>query len=299
MVSENRHTKLTGKQFFTFSAVCTTLMLKMRFKNIFSGGIFLMLGLLASPASAQDTCILLFTLPQQAHFATGDHLNNTYLLQGFELEKYDSTGKIVARYSNNRLGMASFLDASNPLKILVWYPGFQTAVFLDRNLTELGRLNLAQAGYPAVRCLASAADGNVWVYDEAQSFLLKLSTAGEKLLESPPLNLEFSQRFVPTCIRDDGGQAVYLSDPEKGIAAFGPFAQLDKIQLIKVLHQFDVENGILTFNDPQHIQILPWRGISTQKIPLPESAKQPGALVWLSKKRLFVQDKSGLQVYAF
>lgn len=271
----------------------------MTLKNILQAGILLALWLLPKAANAQDTCVFLFVIPQNANFATADHLANTYLLHGFEVEKYDSTGKFVARYSNNRLGMPGFLDVSNPLKILVWYSDFQTAVFLDRNLTELGRLNLNQAGYPAVRCLASAADGNLWAYDEATSHLLKLNTAGEKLMESQPLNLEFSQRFAPTCIRDDGGQAVFVSDPGQGVGVFDPFAQLDKILLFKGLTQFEVENGVLFFAEKDGIHIENWRGLFSKKIPLPKTALAENGVFWISKKRLFVRNQSGVAVYRF
>ncbi|MFN0037438.1 MAG: hypothetical protein ACKVUS_20450 [Saprospiraceae bacterium] len=257
------------------------------------------LWLLPASAQAQDTCALLFSIPQNAHFAAADHLANTYLAHGFDLEKYDSTGSLVARYSNNRLGTAGFIDASNPLKILVWYADFQTAVFLDRNMTELGRLNLAEAGFPAVRCLASAADGNLWAYDEATSHLLKLSTAGEKLTESQPLSLAFAQSFAPTCIRDDGGQAVFLSDPAQGVAVFDAFAQLDKTLPFKGVFQFEVENGTLFFLEKGGIRAENWRGLSSKKIPLPSGAQWEGAVLWISKKRLFVQTKSGVAVYRF
>ncbi len=271
----------------------------MAFKNIFHLLILLGVGLLPLGSKAQDTCVFLFSIPQNAHFVTADHFDNIYLLHGFEVEKYDSTGRFVSRYSNNRFGTPAFLDVSNPLKILVWYADFQTAVFLDRNMTELGRLNIAQAGFPAVRCLGSAADGNLWAYDEATSHLLKLSTSGEKLIESQPLNLEFSQRFAPTGIRDDGGQAVFLSDPVQGVAVFDPFAQLDKILPFKGLIQFEVENGILFFAEKDGIRTENWRGLSSKKTLLPAAAQTEGAAFWISKKRLFVRTESGLKVCGF
>ncbi|MBC7777821.1 MAG: hypothetical protein H7246_20470 [Phycisphaerae bacterium] len=271
----------------------------MTLKNIFQAHIYFAMLLLPVGAKAQDTCVYLFTIAQKADFATADHLANAYILHGFEVEKYDSTGKFVSRYSNNRLGMPGFLDASNPLKILVWYADFQTAVFLDRNMTELGRLNLTQAGFPAVRCLASAADGNIWAYDEATSHLLKLSTSGEKLIESQPLNLEFAQRFAPTSIRDDGGQGVFLSDPAQGVALFDPFAQLDKVLPFKGLAQFEVENGTLFFAAQNEIRAENWRGLSSKKTSLPVAAQPEGAVFWISKKRVFVQSEYGVTVYGF
>lgn len=260
---------------------------------------FLCLAVFAGSASAQDTCVLLFSIPQKADFATADHLANTYLLRGFEVEKYDSTGKFVSRYSNNRLGRASFLDASNPLKLLLWYADFQTAVFLDRNLTELGRLNVAEAGWPAVRSIAIAADGNLWAYDEGTAQLLKMSTAGEKLLESQPLSLEFPRRFAPTCIRDDGGQGVFLSDPAQGVAIFDPFAQMNKVLTIKGLTQFEVENGILFFVEGLGIRIEHWRSLVSRTIPLPITLSSAKTTWYLSQKRLFGIAEESVALYGF
>lgn len=282
---------ISGKPF------CNDLDPEMTLKNTIT--LLLFLSLWSAEARAQDTCVYLFSIPGSAHFVAGDHLANTYLLHGFEVEKYDSTGRFVSRYSNNRLGAPAFLDASNPLKVLVWYADYQTAVFLDRNLTELGRLKLGEVGYPAVRCLASAADGNLWAYDESSAYLLKLSTAGEKLLESQPLSLEFSQRFAPACIRDDGGQGVFLSDPLQGVAVFDPFAQLDKTLLLKGLTRFEVENGTLYFADQAGIHIENWRGGYSKTTQLPATAKLANAAFWFSKKRLFVLTEPGLAVYSF
>ena len=90
---------------------------------------------------AQDPCVFLLMIPQNTSFATADNFSNTYLVNGYELQKYDSTGLFVSRYSNNRLGRVGFVDATNPLKILIWYTDFQTAVFLDRNLIAQVFLN--------------------------------------------------------------------------------------------------------------------------------------------------------------
>ncbi|MDO8970084.1 MAG: hypothetical protein Q7U74_05305, partial [Saprospiraceae bacterium] len=126
----------------------------------------------------------------------------------------------------------------------------------------------------------------------------KLSTAGEKLLESQPLNLEFAQRFAPTCIRDDGGQAVFLSDPLQGIAIFDPFAQMNKVLLIKGLAQFEVENGQLIYAQNDRIQIENWRGLAVRQIPFPTPS--PGAaMIGFSRNRLFWKTLKGVEVYQF
>ena len=271
----------------------------MTFNIRFQALVFFAFWLLTADINAQDTCVYLFTIPQKADFATVDNLSNTYLLKGFEAEKYDSTGKFVSRYSNNRLGTPAFLDASNPLKLLVWYADFQTAVFLDRNMTELGRLNLLEAGFPAVRRIAMAFDGNLWAYDEASSQLFKLSASGEKILESQPLNLEFVKRFAPTCIRDDGGQGVYISDPAQSLAAFNPYGQFDKTLPFNGLENFEVIDGTLYFTEPGGIRAQALQGFSSRKIAFASTMQLKGVSFWLSKQKILVLTDAGVEIYRF
>ena len=125
-----------------------------------------------------DTLVLLQTLTIPATLVTIDNLGNVYLLTLHNtLEKYDAEGHRLARYSNNRLGPVTSIDAANPLKVLVWYADFRTAVFLDRSLTELGTLSLDAAGFSVVRSVAMSFDGNLWAYDEAL-FKLKKNKPG-------------------------------------------------------------------------------------------------------------------------
>jgi hypothetical protein len=246
-----------------------------------------------------DTALHVLSVRQAAYAATSDHLSNTYLLTNASaVEKYDSTGKLAARYSNKRLGLPAFVDCSNPLKLLVWYADFQTAVFLDRNLTELGRLNVAEAGFPAVRCVASAADGNLWAYDEGTAQLLKLRPNGEKMLESHPLNLAFAQPFSPTCARDDAGQVIYLSDPNQGIAVFDPFAQWLKLLPIKQVRFFEVGKGLLYRKEGGALVIEEMRGLFGRKVALPDNgtARSEGA-VHFSRHHLFLLRSDAVEVY--
>lgn len=251
------------------------------------------------PGQTPHTAVLTLSIRQAAYAATSDHLSNIYLLtKASAVEKYDSTGKLTARYSNRRLGLATFVDCSNPLKLLVWYADFQTAVFLDRNLTELGRLNVAEAGYPAVRCVASAADGNLWAYDEGTAQLLKLRPNGEKVLESHPLNLAFAQPFSPTCARDDAGQAIYLSDPNQGIAVFDPYAQWTQLLPIKQVEVFEVGRGLLYRAEGGVLLIEAIQGLFGHKVAFPHKGDDwDERAVFFSKHHLFRLLDDAVEIY--
>lgn len=180
-------------------------------------------------AQTPDTLRLRQTLPVRATFAVTDNLSNVYLITPENaIEKYAPDGRRLARYSNNRLGNPTWLDVSNPLKVLVWYADFRVALFLDRSLTELGNLNLITAGYPEVRAVASAQDGNMWLYDEVNFRLVKITPEGEKRYESQSMNLSEATPNRPTCLRE-GNDRVLLADSTQGVFVFDLFAQFDRL----------------------------------------------------------------------
>ncbi len=175
-------------------------------------------------AQPTDSLILVQTLPVPATFATTDNLGNLYILTPDNaLEKYNNEGRRLARYSNNRLGAATSIDAANPLKLLVWYADFRTAVFLDRSLTELGALSLDAAGFTIVRSVAMSFDGNLWAYDEALFKLKKITPEGTVLFETPALNQLVAIPPTGDELKEIGNQ-VYLADRQQGIFIFDQYA---------------------------------------------------------------------------
>ena len=250
-----------------------------------------------SGGAVQDSSALLFKIPRKAIFATSDHLSNIYLITAdYAVEKYDSTGLRTARYTNNRLGKPGYADVSNPLKILLWYADFQTVVTLDRTLNEMGQLNLNDAGFPAVRCVALAQDGNIWVYDDAGFRLLKLTTSGAILLESQPMNMVFPKRLVATCIRDNG-EMVFLSDPEQGISAFDQYGYWLRSYPDLKTSRFEVFGNWLVFLDPALLRFEHLNRFQSIKKVLPAAASTTGNTVWASGTLLFVQNGEQLEVY--
>lgn len=175
----------------------------------------------------------LLAIPVSARFATADHLGQVYLIseQNF-FEKYSPEGRLLARFSQNRLGAATFADVSNPLKIILFYSDFRVAVLLDRNLVELGRLDFEALGLPMIRLVASSQDGNLWVYDEVNFQLKKVAAAdGSVLFESPPMNFLAARAPARTVSLFESGNSVFLVDGEQGVFQFDFFGQFLRLVL--------------------------------------------------------------------
>jgi len=244
-----------------------------------------------------DSLRLLDSLPIQATFATADNLGNIYVVSTQNaVEKYSPDGTLQFRYSNNRLGTAAWLDVSNPLKVLVWYADFRTVVFLNRSLTELGELNLISAGYPEVRTVAAAADGNLWLYDEVAFQLKKVTPEGQTKFESQALNLIQPERIAINCIRDKGAE-VLASDVELGLLRFDVYAQFQQILPWKGIAGFALSRNLLAYQDQEAVHIEHLHAVASRQLPLPASARQTGAHSWLAPGRLLVQNGTVLELW--
>lgn len=225
---------------------------------------------------AADTLRWYRSLPVRALYATADQLGQAYVLTPERaVLKFDSTGRQTAFYTNRRLGDPARIDAANPLKLLVWYPDFQTVVFLDRTLTEMGRLSLLELGFNSVQSVALAADGNLWVFDAALAKAVKLTPEGQRLFESQPLNLLFPGGFSAYEIHDNG-VAVFLSDPQQGFCILDPYANVLRADPFLKIGDFDLAGEWLLYIDGQWLYRQHPVLHQTERLGLP-----PGANSWI------------------
>ena len=247
-------------------------------------------------AQAPDSLHLRQSFAMVAAFAAGDHLSNTYLLSDKNaLIKFDSTGTAVATYTNQRLGLATSVDAANPLKLLVWYPDFQTVVWLDRTLSEMGRMQFSALGRYAISTVAMSADGNIWAFDESVSTALKLNLSGELLLESQPLSAAIGVRFSATRIRDNG-QTIALADPQSGLCSLDQFGALQRFDPGLKTADFEWNGEWLTYVQDSTLYMQQHQFMRQRQIPLP-TAYKPGMKTWLGKNAVYLQAGAVLQQF--
>ncbi|MDA3780091.1 MAG: hypothetical protein PF487_07745, partial [Bacteroidales bacterium] len=66
-----------------------------------------------------------------------DNLNNIYLIDGADIDKQNFISGEKFHYNNEFLGEVSFLDVSNPFRILVYYKDFNQFIILDNTLSPI------------------------------------------------------------------------------------------------------------------------------------------------------------------
>ena len=170
-----------------------------------------------------------------------DNLDNIYTVDSRnQLKKFNSNGDSVAVYNDvKQYGNATLIDVSNPLKILLYYRDFATVVELDRflnpvNVVDLRKINIFQA-----RTIGQAYDNSVWVYDEQESKLKKVSAQGKVTLETPDFRLVLGKAITPVRIFDEN-RYVYVYDPQHGAYVFDYFGTLRNNILLQNWENFSV-----------------------------------------------------------
>ncbi len=152
---------------------------------------------------------------------TTDNLGNIYLINtSNQIKKLNDKGDSIAVYNDvKRYGNISFIDASNPLKLLVYYKDFATVVVLDRLLNVRNTIDLRKQDIFQVQAIATSYDGAIWLFDEQNSKIKKIDDYGKVIMESNDFRMIFDEPPQPQLLFDRDGQ-LYLYDVTKGIFVF-------------------------------------------------------------------------------
>src|SRR5687767_8435632 len=158
---------------------------------------------------------------------TVDNLGNIYTIsRDNQLKKLNANGDSLAVYNDvRRYGSIYSLDASNPLKLLLYHKNFGTIVILDRFLNVRNTIDLRKLNIFQVKAIGQSYDNGIWIYDEQEAKLKKLDDEGNLVSESADLRLLMETVPSPAQVIDQD-RLVHLYDPEKGLFIFDYYGVL-------------------------------------------------------------------------
>lgn len=182
--------------------------------------LILVFGITSHAVYAADTLGIVANVPVIARLMTVDELGNVYLVkENNELVRYSEQGDSNTSYRSVQNGAIQQVDATNPLRILVYYPAYSKIVILDRMLSLKNELDLRTLRLLNTPAVASSADGKVWVYDQFNARLKKIDDQLNEVSVSNDLRQEIQQ--VPTvAYLTERNWKVYVCDTAKGIFIF-------------------------------------------------------------------------------
>ncbi len=187
-----------------------------------------------------------------------DILDNVYLLtSSYQLKKINANGDSIAVFNDvKRYGNPTYIDVSNPFKVLVYYKNFSTAVILDRLLAQRNTINFRKQDIFIVKAITTSYDNNIWLFDEQDFKLKKISDDGRVLLESNDMRVLVDSVPSPVQIIDSDN-FVYLYDLQKGFYVFDyygaiknnlPFKEWTSVSVSKKMLYGFYDNKLQTYN---------------------------------------------------
>ncbi|MDI1354313.1 MAG: hypothetical protein PSX36_05325 [bacterium] len=180
-------------------------------------------------------------------FFTVDNLGNIFTIREDELVKYLPSGKFFARYSNLKLGNITTVDATNPLKLVVYYRDYQTIVFLDNQLSlNSDVVSLQEMNYEQTDLVCAGANNSFWIYDKQNNELIRFNENSKKIAATGNLKQILRTELNPNYMLEHNNY-LYLNCPQTGIYVFDIFGAFSKIISIKDLKQFQVNDNLIYY----------------------------------------------------
>jgi hypothetical protein len=171
-----------------------------------------------------------------------DNLGNVYVVQQNEITKFNDKGsKFDYKFSNKLFGNIQSIDATNALKIQVFYKDLGVLLFLDNMLAENGealRLQLLDLEQSLVSCFSY--NNGIWFYNPINFTLTRLNDRLQKEIVTGNLNQITARKINPKSIKEIG-KYLYITQMD------GDVIQLDLAgNYIKTYHGFGAVEVFIT-----------------------------------------------------
>ena len=238
------------------------------------------------------------------HFIAGsfsfidvDVLDNIYLITANnQLKKLKSNGDSVAVFNDvKKFGNPSSIDVSNPLKTLLYYKNYSTVVILDRFLSVRNTINFRKENIFKAKTIATSYDNNIWLFDEQDFKLKKISDGGKLLSETTDWRQIFDDVPSPTEMIDRDG-SVYLHDIEKGFYVFDYYGSLkNNLPFINWQHAVIASNKITGFVD-NTFQSYELQTLNLKTYTLPVFFKDYKDIKAMNGK-IYLLKETGIEIY--
>lgn len=227
----------------------------------------------------------------------GDNIGNIYTVNEDELVKYQPSGKFFTRYSNLRLGSITTLDATNPLKLLLYYRDFQQIVFLDNQLSQNSApVSLETLGYEQTWLVCAGANNSFWIYNKQNNELIRFDENSKKIASTGNLKQVLNADLNPDFMREYNGY-LFLNCPGSGIYVFDIFGAFSKVIALKGLTSFQVAEDILYYQRDSVLCSYNHRLFEESCKRLPTGPKKAKAAYY--NQRLFLSFGDSLLCYTF
>jgi hypothetical protein len=236
------------------------------------------------------------TINAEAEKMTTDNIGNVYLIKAESIFKYDASGRLQKTYSNKNYGNITSADATNALRIVLYYKDFNRVVFLDNMMSQIGDpLTLETIGFPLATLTASSYDNGLWIYDPQNFELVRLNRNLQVEHRSGNLSQILGIELQPNFLLEKDNR-LFLNNPSTGILIFDVFGTYSKTIPVTNLKALQVQDNSIVFYQDGKMQaenILINDHINYTK-PVGDSLTKD---MRMEKNAVFVLKKKEVEIY--
>lgn len=271
----------------------------MKLSSIFISSLMIILACLSAAGQTDSAWKPIRIIKTEAGNFSADNLGNLYVVSnGNQLKKLNPAGDSMGLFNEvRRYGKLHSIDATNPLKVLLYYQSQSTILILDRFLNVRNVIDLRKNNMQQVKAIAQSYDNNIWLYDEQDNKLKRINDQGMVISETADFRLLFEEIPTPVRILDHDG-FVYVYDEKEGLFVFDYYGALKNKYPVPGWKDFFVAGKTVIGRDDEFLYRYEPALLKMEKIALPPWLRQ-SIRVQLFSTRLFVQKPGVIEVYAF
>jgi len=254
--------------------------------------LFLILGLVSQ--AQEQKMEMLKSVSVKATFIEVDNIGNIFAVKAGEVSKYDNTGKFIMKNSAMAFGNITSLDATNALKMVLFFQDLSQISYLDNQLSARGdRVELDLFGLFQTTVVCRSYNDGLWVYDQTTFELTRFTEQLEISAQSG--NLAQVLGFVPSpnYIREYNNW-LYVNDPEQGVLVFDWYGSYNKTIPVKGLKKMVIRAGKMFFVRDGFLESYDLKTSDFAKIKLPEIEIEDFSIF---EDNLVIITQNQLQIY--
>lgn len=234
------------------------------------------------------------TIKTEAEKLVTDNLGNAYLIDGATINKFDSIGVLQKSFSNKNFGAITSADATNALRIILFYKDFNRIITLDNTLSEIAEATaLETIGFPLTALAAASHDNGLWIYDQTNFELVRLNRNLQIENRTGNLSQVLGIALQPNFIIEKDNR-LFLNNPSTGIMIFDIFGTYSKTIPEKELKNFQVlDEHIIYYRKPELSEI----NITTLEKTIFDGIDPEALVVRIEKKAFFILKENELQIF--
>jgi len=195
-------------------------------------------------------------------------------------------------YGPPRPARVSLIDASNPLRIFLFYEDLQEYVLLDRFLTETARYELA--GFTTYAGLCAPSQNNlIWLVDLQTFNLRKIDPSGVINEITIPLQQVLDPENSDITFLREYQNLLFLSDRLRGVYVFDNLGNLlTQVNRKGILHiSFSGDEALMLMDSTELLRYDLYSGnIRTEILPVPAN------YYFENGKKYFIDDRSVITI---